>query len=93
MAGIRFAEVQPRPMEFLDLTSLTLDEFEQLAPRAWRSWGKSKKSGRTASAIHLSLQAREPSQTCQTALWHFATMRIIQKSRVRSAGRSKTPTS
>ena len=32
MAGIRFTEVQPRPMEFLDLTSLTLDEFEQLVP-------------------------------------------------------------
>jgi hypothetical protein len=30
MAGIRFTEVQSRPTEFLDLTSLTLDEFEQL---------------------------------------------------------------
>jgi hypothetical protein len=30
MAGIQFTEVQSRPMEFLDLTSLTLDEFEQL---------------------------------------------------------------
>ncbi len=32
MAGIRFTDVQSRPMEFLDLTSLTLDEFEQLVP-------------------------------------------------------------
>lgn len=32
MAGIRFTEVQSRPMEFLDLTSLTLEEFEQLVP-------------------------------------------------------------
>jgi hypothetical protein len=32
MAGLRFTEVQSRPMEFLDLTSLTLDEFEQLVP-------------------------------------------------------------
>jgi len=32
MAGIRFTEVESRPMEFLDLTSLTLDEFEQLVP-------------------------------------------------------------
>ena len=30
MAGVRFTDVQSRPMEFLDLTSLTLDEFEQL---------------------------------------------------------------
>jgi hypothetical protein len=30
MAGARFTDLQSRPMEFLDLTSLTLDEFEQL---------------------------------------------------------------
>ena len=30
MAGVRFTDVQARPTEFLDLTSLTLDEFEQL---------------------------------------------------------------
>ena len=32
MTGVRFSDVQSRPMEFLDLTSLTLDEFEQLIP-------------------------------------------------------------
>jgi hypothetical protein len=32
MAGARFSDMQSRPMEFLDLTSLTLDEFEQLVP-------------------------------------------------------------
>jgi hypothetical protein len=32
MAGVRFSDVQSRPMEVLDLTSLTLDEFEQLIP-------------------------------------------------------------
>ena len=50
MAGVRFSDVQSRPMEFLDLTSLTLDEFEQLVPpfeaafqahmAAWRLDGK-----------------------------------------------------
>src|SRR5687767_14073966 len=30
MTGIRFAEVQARPAEFLNLTSLTLEEFEAL---------------------------------------------------------------
>ena len=30
MVGIRFTDVQDRPNEVLDLTSLTLDEFEQL---------------------------------------------------------------
>jgi hypothetical protein len=32
MAGIRCTDVQSRPTEFLDLTSLTLDEFAQLVP-------------------------------------------------------------
>ena len=29
IAGVRFTEVQARPSEFLDLTSLTLVEFQQ----------------------------------------------------------------
>src|SRR2546427_1745155 len=50
MASLRFADVQSRPTEFLDLTSLTLDEFQQLVPpfeaafqahmAAWRLDGK-----------------------------------------------------
>ena len=32
MAGLRFTELQSRPMELLDFTSLTLDEFQQLVP-------------------------------------------------------------
>jgi DNA-binding MarR family transcriptional regulator len=50
MAGLRFTELQSRPMEFLDLTSLTLDEFQHLVPpfeaafhahmAAWRLDGK-----------------------------------------------------
>jgi hypothetical protein len=30
MAGLRFTDVQSRPTEFLDLTSVTLDEFRLL---------------------------------------------------------------
>ena len=50
MARLRFADVQSRPTEFLDFTSLTLDEFHQLVPSfeaafqahmaAWRLDGK-----------------------------------------------------
>ena len=50
MTGVRFADVQARPAEFLNLTSLTLEEFEALvAPfeaafqdqmAAWRLDGK-----------------------------------------------------
>src|SRR5213594_2665798 len=32
MASLRFADVHSRPTEFLDFTSLTLDEFQQLVP-------------------------------------------------------------
>src|SRR2546421_2622674 len=50
MAGVRFADLRSRPMEFLDCTSVTLDEFQQLVPpfeaafhtrmAAWRMDGK-----------------------------------------------------
>jgi hypothetical protein len=50
MASLRCADVQSRPTEFLDFTSLTLDEFQQLVPSfeaafqahmaAWRLDGK-----------------------------------------------------
>ena len=32
MAHVQFTDVQDRPLEFLDLTSLTLEEFQQLVP-------------------------------------------------------------
>src|ERR1700757_2444612 len=32
MANLQFTDVQTRPTEFLDFTSLTLDEFQQLVP-------------------------------------------------------------
>src|SRR5215467_14449931 len=50
MAHVQFSDVQTRPIEFLDLTSLTPDEFQQLVPpfeaafqahmAAWRLDGK-----------------------------------------------------
>jgi hypothetical protein len=32
MASVRFIDMQARPTEFLDLTSVTRDEFQQLVP-------------------------------------------------------------
>src|SRR5213080_2929601 len=56
MASLRFADVQSRPTEFLDFTSLTLDEFQQLVPpfeaafqahmTAWRLDGKPRTARR-----------------------------------------------
>ena len=58
MARLRFTELQSRPMEFLDFTSLTLDEFQQLVPpfeaafharmAAWRMDGKPRTARRFA---------------------------------------------
>src|SRR5215471_6845316 len=56
MTGLRFTELQSRPTEFPDLTSLTLDEFQQLVPpfeaafharmAAWRMDGKPRTARR-----------------------------------------------
>jgi hypothetical protein len=56
MAGLRFTELQSRPLEFLGFTSLTLDEFQQLVPpfetafhthmAAWRMDGKPRTARR-----------------------------------------------
>src|SRR2546423_1357880 len=56
MTGLRFAELQSRPMEFLDFTSVTLDEFQRLVSpfeaafqarmAAWRMDGKPRNTRR-----------------------------------------------
>src|SRR5215470_4313845 len=56
MAGLRFTELQSRPLEFLDFTSLTLEEFQQLVSpfetafharmAAWRMDGKPRTARR-----------------------------------------------
>jgi len=56
MAGVRFIELQSRPLEFLDFTSVPLDAFQQLVPpfeaafharmAAWRMDGKPRTARR-----------------------------------------------
>jgi hypothetical protein len=56
MAHVQFTDVQDRPTEFLDMTSLTLDEFQKLIPpfeaafqahmAAWRLDGKPRTARR-----------------------------------------------
>src|SRR5881628_2803563 len=56
MAGVRFTALQSRPIEFLDFTSVTLDEFQQLVPpfetafqchmAVWRMDGKPRTARR-----------------------------------------------
>src|SRR5262252_5569638 len=75
MAGLRFPDLQSRPTEFLDFTSLTLDEFPQLVPpfeaafharmAAWRLDGKPR------TARRFSVYQNCPLRSC------MATLRII----------------
>src|SRR3989449_10429161 len=56
MAGVRFTDLQFRPIEFLDFTSVTRDEFQQLVPpfeaafqshmAVWRMDGKPRTARR-----------------------------------------------
>src|ERR671915_1631946 len=56
MAGLRFTALQSRPLEFLDFTSVTLNEFQQLVPpfeaafharmAVWRMDGKPRTARR-----------------------------------------------
>src|SRR4030088_3521212 len=69
MARLRFADVQSRPTEFLDLTSLTPDEFQLLvAPfetafqahmAAWRLDGKPRTARQFAVDKHCPLPTPE----------------------------------
>src|SRR5262245_6068725 len=61
MAGLRFPDLQSRPTEFLDFTSLTLDEFQQLVPpfeaafharmTVWRLDGKPRTARRFTGCV------------------------------------------
>src|SRR6266581_1297520 len=55
MASLRFTDVQARPTEFLDFTSLTLEEFQTLVPpfEALRTLGDAPARSLTALAQRL----------------------------------------
>src|SRR6185295_16204161 len=69
MAHVQFTDVQDRPTEFLDLTSLTLDEFQQLVPpfeaafqahmATWRLDGKPRTARRFSVYQHCPLPTPE----------------------------------
>ena len=75
MAGVRFAEVQSRPTEFLDFTSLTLEEFQILIPpfevafqahmAAWRFDGTPRTARRFTVYKHCPLPI--PENACSSS--------------------------
>ncbi len=98
MASVRFADVQDRPTEFLDFTSLTLDEFQQLVPpfegafqahmAAWRLDGKPR------TARQFSVYKNCPLPTPEDRLFFLLTylktysLQVVQ-GRLFSMGQSK----
>src|SRR3989442_256764 len=77
MAGLRFIDLQSRPTEFLDFTSLTLDEFQQLVPpfeaafhmhmATWRLDGKPR------TARHFTVYKNCPLPTPEERLFFILT--------------------
>ena len=69
MGTLRFADLQTRPTEVLDLTSLTLDEFQRLVPpfeaafeahmAAWRLDGRPRTARRYTTYTNCPLPTPE----------------------------------
>ncbi len=98
MAGLRFADLQSRPTEFLDFTSLTLDEFQQLVPpfeaafqahmAAWRLDGKPRTARQFAVYTNCPLPTPEDRLLFILAYMKTYTLQVVQ-GRLFSMGQSK----
>src|SRR5437899_1381041 len=98
MASIRFTDVQARPTEFLDFTSLTLDEFQQLvAPfeaayqahlAAWRLDGKPRTARRFT--VYKNCPLPTPEDRLFFILTHLKTYALqVVQGRLFGMGQSK----
>lgn len=77
MAAIRFSDVQSRPIEFLDLTSLTPDEFEQLVPPFEEAFqdrmARWRLDGKPRTARQFSVYKNSPLPTPEDRLFFLLT--------------------
>jgi hypothetical protein len=88
MAGLRFSDAQSRPTEFLDLTSLTLEEFQILLPpfeaafhahmAAWRLDGKPRTARRFAVYQHCPLPTPEDRLFFLLTYLKTSTLQVVQ---------------
>ena len=88
MAGVRFTELQSRPMEFLDFTSVTLDEFQQLVPpfeaafharmAAWRMDGKPRTARRFTVDKNCPLPTPEARLLCILTYLKTSALQVVQ---------------
>src|SRR6266852_2431089 len=98
MAGLRFTDLQSRPTEFLDFTSLTLEEFQQLVPpfeaafharmTAWRLDGKPRTARRYPVYEHCPLRTPEDRLLFMLAYLKTYALQVVQR-RVFGMGQSK----
>src|SRR5215467_12465273 len=87
MAGLRFADQRSRPTEFLDLTSLTLEEFQQLVPpfeaafharmAAWRMDGKPRTARRFTVYKNCPLSTPEDRLLCILVYLKTYTLQVV----------------
>src|SRR5262244_940099 len=98
MAHVQFTDVQERPTEFLDLTSLTRDEFQQLVPpfeaafqahmAAWRLDGKPRTTRRFTVYENCSLPTPEDRLLFILAYIKTYSLQVVQR-RLFGMGQSK----
>jgi Helix-turn-helix of DDE superfamily endonuclease len=98
MAHVQFTDVQSRPMEFLDFTSLTLDEFQQLVPpfeaafqahmATWRLDGKPRTARRFAVYQNCPLPTPEDRLLFMLAYVKTYSLQVVQ-GRLFGMGQSK----
>ena len=98
MAGLRFTDLQSRPTEFLDLASLTLDEFQQQHPpfeaafqahmAAWRLDGKPRTARQFA--VYSNCPLPTPEDRLLFILTYIKTYSLqVVQGRLFSMGQSK----
>src|SRR5215468_12038081 len=88
MASVRFADLQSRPTECLDFTSLTLDEFQQLVPpfetafqahmAAWRLDGTPRTARRFSVYQHCPLPTPEDRLFFLLTYLKTSTLQVVQ---------------
>ena len=88
MAGVRFADLQSRPTEFLDFTSLTLDEFQLLVPPSeaafqahmagWRLDGQPRTARRYTTDQNCPLPTPEDRLLCILVYLKTYPLQVVQ---------------
>jgi hypothetical protein len=88
MGTLRFADLQTRPTEVLDLTSLTLDEFQQLVPpfeaafqahmAEWRLDGRPRTARRYTTYQNCPLPTPEDRLLCILVYLKTSPLHVVQ---------------